>query len=159
VNLAMTPGRKTLGKRAAPQQLGWNGRRPTARIVFVPTGSAAFDFYGADRIGDDLFANSMIALNAETGQRIWHFQAVRHDIWDRDFPSAPVLITVKHDGKDVDAVAQTTKQGFLYLFDRTDGRPLFPSSIANIQQARFQAKLRLPSSRCRPSLFPIRANF
>jgi quinoprotein glucose dehydrogenase len=95
-------------------------------IAFVPTGSAAFDFYGADRIGDDLFANSMIALNAETGQRIWHFQAVRHDIWDRDFPSAPVLLTVKHNGKDVDAVAQTTKQGFVYLFDRTDGRPLFP---------------------------------
>jgi quinoprotein glucose dehydrogenase len=95
-------------------------------IVFVPTGSAAFDFYGADRVGDDLFANSMIALNAETGQRIWHFQAVRHDIWDRDFPSAPVLLTVKHDGKNVDAVAQTTKQGFVYLFDRTNGKPLFP---------------------------------
>jgi quinoprotein glucose dehydrogenase len=95
-------------------------------IVFVPTGSAAFDFYGADRVGDDLFANSLIALNAETGQRIWHFQAVRHDIWDRDFPAAPVLITVKHDGKNVDAVAQTTKQGFVYLFDRTNGKPLFP---------------------------------
>ena len=95
-------------------------------IVFVPTGSAAFDFYGADRIGDDLFANSMIALNAETGERIWHFQAVRHDIWDRDFPSAPVLITVNHDGKDVDAVAQTTKQGFVYLFERTTGTPVFP---------------------------------
>jgi quinoprotein glucose dehydrogenase len=95
-------------------------------IVFVPTGSAAFDFYGADRVGDDLFANSMIALNAETGERLWHFQAVRHDIWDRDFPSAPVLITVKHNGNDVDAVAQTTKQGFVYLFDRTTGEPLFP---------------------------------
>jgi quinoprotein glucose dehydrogenase len=95
-------------------------------IVFVPTGSAAFDFYGADRVGDDLFANSMIALNANTGQRVWHFQAVRHDIWDRDFPSAPVLITVQHNGKDVDAVAQTTKQGFVYLFDRITGEPLLP---------------------------------
>ena len=95
-------------------------------IVFVPTGSAAFDFYGADRIGDDLFANSLIALNAETGERIWHFQGVRHDIWDKDFPSAPVLVTIKHDGKDVDAVAQTTKPGFLYLFERTTGKPLFP---------------------------------
>jgi quinoprotein glucose dehydrogenase len=94
--------------------------------VFVPTGSAAFDFYGADRIGDDLFANTMIALNAETGERIWHFQGVRHDIWDRDFPSAPVLITLKRNGKDVDAVAQTTKQGFVYLFDRAKGEPLFP---------------------------------
>jgi quinoprotein glucose dehydrogenase len=95
-------------------------------IVYVPTGSAAFDFYGADRIGDDLFANCLIALDAETGERIWHFQGVRHDLWDRDFPSPPVLVTVKRDGKDVDAVAQTTKQGFVYLFDRANGKPLFP---------------------------------
>jgi quinoprotein glucose dehydrogenase len=95
-------------------------------IVFVPTGSAAMDFYGADRVGDDLFADCLLALNAETGERIWHFQGVRHDIWDRDFPAAPVLLTVKHDGKDVDAVAQSTKQGFVYLFDRTNGQPLFP---------------------------------
>jgi quinoprotein glucose dehydrogenase len=95
-------------------------------IVFVPTGSPAFDFYGADRVGDDLFANSLVALNAETGERIWHFQGVRHDIWDRDFPSAPLLLTLKHDGKDVDALAQTTKQGFVYLFERATGKPLFP---------------------------------
>lgn len=95
-------------------------------IVFVPTGSAAFDFYGADRVGDDLFADTLIALNAETGERIWHFQGVRHDLWDRDFPSAPVLLTLKREGKDVDAVTQTTKQGFVYLFDRTSGKPLFP---------------------------------
>ncbi len=95
-------------------------------IVYVPTGSAAFDFYGADRIGDDLFANCLLALNAETGERIWHFQGVRHDLWDRDFPSPPVLLTVTRDGKNIDAVAQTTKQGFVYLFDRTNGKPLFP---------------------------------
>jgi quinoprotein glucose dehydrogenase len=95
-------------------------------VVYVPTGSAAMDFYGANRVGDDLFANCMIALNAETGERIWHFQEVKHDIWDRDFPSPPVLLTVKHDGKDVDAVAQTSKQGFVYLFDRQTGKPLFP---------------------------------
>jgi quinoprotein glucose dehydrogenase len=95
-------------------------------IVYVPTGSAAMDFYGANRVGDDLFANCLIALNAETGERIWHFQGVRHDIWDRDFPAPPVLLTVKRDGKDVDAVAQTTKQGFVYLFDRLNGKPLFP---------------------------------
>ena len=95
-------------------------------IVYVPTGSAAFDFYGADRLGDNLFANSLIALNAETGERIWHFQGVKHDIWDRDFPAPPVLINVKRDGKDVAAVAQTTKQGFVYLFNRTNGEPLFP---------------------------------
>jgi quinoprotein glucose dehydrogenase len=95
-------------------------------IVYVPTGSAAFDFYGTDRIGDDLFADSLIALNAETGERIWHFQGVRHDLWDRDFPAPPVLLTVNHDGKKIDAVAQTSKQGFVFLFDRSRGTPLFP---------------------------------
>jgi glucose dehydrogenase len=99
---------------------------PRRGIVYVPTGSAAFDFYGADRIGENLFANCLIALNAATGKRIWHFQGVRHDLWDRDFPSPPALLTVKRDGKNVDAVAQTTKQGFVYLFDRTNGKPLFP---------------------------------
>ena len=100
-------------------------------IVFVPTGSAAFDFYGADRIGDDLFANCLIALNAETGERIWHFQGVKHDLWDRDFPAPPVLVTVQHDGKKMDAVAQTTKQGFVFLFDRASGQPLFPLECRN----------------------------
>ncbi len=95
-------------------------------VVYVPTGSAAFDFYGGDRLGDDLFANCELALNAETGERIWHFQGVHHDIWDRDFPSPPVLVSVKHEGKIIDAVAQTSKQGFVYLFDRANGTPLFP---------------------------------
>jgi quinoprotein glucose dehydrogenase len=95
-------------------------------IAYVPTGSAAFDFYGADRIGEDLFANCLLALNADTGERIWHFQGVRHDIWDRDFPASPALFTLKRGGKNIDAVAQTTKQGFVYLFDRTNGNPLFP---------------------------------
>ncbi len=95
-------------------------------IVYVPTGSAAFDFYGANRIGDNLFADCLLALNAETGERIWHFQGVKHDLWDRDFPSPPALVTVKRGGQNVDAVAQTTKQGFVYLFDRASGKPLFP---------------------------------
>lgn len=95
-------------------------------IVYVPTGSAAFDFYGADRLGDDLFANCLIALNAATGERIWHFQGVHHDLWDRDFPTPPILLTVQRDGKKIDAVEQATKQGFVFLFDRTNGKPLFP---------------------------------
>jgi quinoprotein glucose dehydrogenase len=99
---------------------------PKSGIVYVPTGSAAFDFYGGDRAGDDLFANCLIALNAETGERLWHFQGVRHDLWDRDFPSPPTLVTLARDGKEIDAVAQTTKQGFVYLFDRNSGKPLFP---------------------------------
>ncbi len=95
-------------------------------IVYVPTGSAANDFYGENRVGNDLFADSLIALNAETGKRIWSFQGVRHDIWDRDFPSPPSLITVKRDGKEIPAVAQTTKEGYLYVFNRVNGKPLFP---------------------------------
>jgi len=95
-------------------------------MVYVPTGSAATDFYGADRLGDNLFANSLIALNAETGERVWHFQAVKHDLWDRDFPSPPNLVTVRRDGKRVDAVAQVTKHGWVFLFDRSNGKPLFP---------------------------------
>ncbi len=106
----------------------WAGMALDARrgIVYIPTGSAAFDFYGGDRIGDDLFANCELALNAETGERIWHFQAVRHDLWDRDFPSAPVLVTLNHRGKPVEAVVQTSKQGFLYIFNRLTGEPLTP---------------------------------
>lgn len=99
---------------------------PHRGIVYVPTGSAAFDFYGANRIGNDLFADCLIALDAKTGKRIWHFQGVRHDLWDRDFPAPPALVTVTREGKRIDAVAQTTKQGIIYLFNRETGEPLFP---------------------------------
>lgn len=106
----------------------WAGMALDAKrgIVYVPTGSAAFDFYGGDRVGDDLFANTLLALDADTGKRLWHFQAVRHDLWDRDFPSPPALVTVEHQGEKIDAVAQTTKQGWVYLFNRVDGQPVFP---------------------------------
>ncbi len=113
-------------------------------IVFVPTGSAAFDFYGADRLGDNLFANSLIALNAETGQRLWHFQAVKHDLWDRDFPSPPVLLTVTRNGQPIDAVAQTSKQGFLFLFDRTTGTPLFPLETSAFPPSDMPGELAAP---------------
>jgi quinoprotein glucose dehydrogenase len=99
---------------------------PKRGILYVPTGSASFDFFGGDRIGNDLFADCLLALDAETGKRIWHFQEVRHDLWDRDLPAPPALLTVKRDGRQVDAIAQTTKQGYVYLFDRTKGNPLFP---------------------------------
>ncbi len=95
-------------------------------VLYVPTGSAAADFYGANRRGDNLFANSLLALEAETGKRIWHFQAVRHDLWDRDFPAPPSLVTVTHGGRRIAAVAQTTKHGYIFLFDRANGDPLFP---------------------------------
>jgi quinoprotein glucose dehydrogenase len=95
-------------------------------IVYVPTGSAVFDFYGGDRIGNDLFADSLLALDAETGKRIWHFQGVHHDIWDRDFPTAPALVTLTRNGKPIDAVAQPSKSGYLFILDRVTGKPLFP---------------------------------
>ena len=95
-------------------------------IVFAPTGSAVDDMYGADRRGDDLYADTLLALDAATGRLIWHFQGVHHDIWDRDFPSPPVLVTVRRGGKRIDAVAQTTKQGFVFVFERATGKPLFP---------------------------------
>ncbi len=106
----------------------WAGMALDAKrgIVYAPTGSAVNDFYGSDRIGDDLYADTLLALDANTGKLIWYFQGVHHDIWDRDFPSPPSLVTVRSNGRQVDAVAQTTKQGFLYLFARETGKPLFP---------------------------------
>jgi quinoprotein glucose dehydrogenase len=95
-------------------------------LVFAPTGSAAFDFYGANRHGDNLFANTLLCLDANTGKRVWHFQAVRHDVWDRDFPAAPALVTLRRAGRNVDAVAQITKSGHVFVFERATGKPLFP---------------------------------
>jgi quinoprotein glucose dehydrogenase len=94
-------------------------------IVYVPTGSASFDFYGADRHGANLYANCLLALNASTGKRIWHFQVVHHDIWDRDLPAPPNLLTLEMNGKKTEAVAQITKHGYVFLFDRLTGKPVF----------------------------------
>jgi len=95
-------------------------------IAFVPTGTGKWDYYGGDRIGQNLFANSTIALDARTGKRLWHFQTVHHDLWDYDLPAGPKLLTVKHDGKNVDVVIQATKQGFLFVLDRLTGKPIWP---------------------------------
>jgi glucose dehydrogenase len=95
-------------------------------IAYIPFGTARYDFYGADRHGQNLFGNSLVALDARTGKRLWHFQFVHHDLWDYDLPTAPKLLTVKHDGKNVDAIAQPTKQGFLFVFNRVTGEPLWP---------------------------------
>ena len=131
----------------------WTGMSldPKRGIVYVPTGSAAMDFYGGDRLGDNLFADCLLALNAETGERIWHFQEVRHDIWDRDLPSPPVLLTVKRNGKPVDAIAQTTKQGVVYLFDRTKGTPLFP-----VEYRKFPASTVPGESAATEQPFPVK---
>jgi quinoprotein glucose dehydrogenase len=107
----------------------WSGVTVDQRrgMVFFATGSASFDFYGANRLGDNLFANSIVALDANTGAHVWHHQGIRHDVWDRDFPAAPTLVTVTRDGKRVDAVAQITKTGHVWVLDRESGAELFPS--------------------------------
>ncbi|MBT8302869.1 MAG: pyrroloquinoline quinone-dependent dehydrogenase [Bacteroidia bacterium] len=94
-------------------------------ILYVPLGSAAPDFYGGERKGQNLFANSLVALDANTGERIWHFQMTHHDIWDRDLPAPPNLIWVQRNGQRIDAVAQVTKQGYVFVFDRETGEPIF----------------------------------
>ena len=95
-------------------------------IAYFPTGSPTYDMYGADRLGANLFGNCLIALDARTGKRLWHYQMVHHDLWDYDPASAPQLITVRHKGRTIDAVAQATKHGFLFVFDRITGEPLWP---------------------------------
>ncbi|MBM1105784.1 PQQ-binding-like beta-propeller repeat protein [Aurantibacter crassamenti] len=110
-------------------------------IVYVPTGSASFDFWGGNRLGDNLFANCILALDASTGKRIWHFQTVHHDVIDRDVPAPPALITIEHDGKKIDAVAQHTKSGFIFLLDRVTGEPLFPVEERKVQPSDLKGEL------------------
>jgi quinoprotein glucose dehydrogenase len=114
-------------------------------LIFAPTGSAVSDFYGYDRIGDDLYANTLLALDADTGKLKWHFQGVHHDVLDRDFPSPPVLLSVRHDGKDVEAVAQATKQGYLFVLDRLTGNPLFAVSEMAVAQSDVPGEKTSPS--------------
>lgn len=119
---------ETLPEGAAGGANAWAGMSLDAErgYVYVPTGSASYDFYGGNRPGDNLYANCVLALDARTGEKIWHYQTVHHDLWDRDLPATPVLLTVDHGGEAVDAVAQVTKGGYLFLLDRDTGEPLFP---------------------------------
>lgn len=99
---------------------------PDQGMVFLPIGSPAYDFYGADRPGANLFGNALVALNAATGERLWHFQMVHHDIWDFDLPAQPVLVELEREGRRIPAVVQVTKMGFVFVLDRLTGEPLFP---------------------------------
>ncbi len=94
-------------------------------IVYAPLGSPSYDYYGGDRSGKNLFGNSLVALDASTGEKLWHFQSVHHDLWDYDLPAPPTLLQVQRDGKVLDAVALSTKTGFMFVFDRVTGEPLF----------------------------------
>ena len=130
----------------------WSGVTLDAKrgMVFAATGSASYDFYGANRLGDNLYANSLIALDAKTGQRLWHYQVLKHDLWDRDLPAAPILVTVQRDGKPVEALAQITKTGHTFLFDRVTGTPLFPIEERPMPQQT------LPGDRVSPTQsFPV----
>jgi glucose dehydrogenase len=125
------PGYETWPKDAWTYAGGanaWSGVSLDERrgLVYAATGSASYDFYGGNRLGDNLFANSILCLRAETGECVWHFQAVKHDVWDRDFPAPPALITIEKDGRRIDVVAQTAKNGRLYVLDRETGAPVFP---------------------------------
>ncbi len=119
--------------------------------VFVPTGSTAFDFYGADRPGNDLFSDSLICLDAATGKRKWHFQAVRHDVWDLDFPCPPTLVRCRFHGKIVDAVAQAGKNGYLYVLNRDTGQSLFPMEERPVPASNVDGELL-----AKTQLFPLK---
>jgi quinoprotein glucose dehydrogenase len=126
------PGFETWPDSTAWKRLGaannWSGMALDEKrgIVYVPTGSIGGDFYGGNRKGTDLYANCLLALDAATGKLIWHYQVVHHDMWDRDLPANPNLITIQKDGKTIDAIAQITKHGFIFMFDRSTGAPIFP---------------------------------
>jgi quinoprotein glucose dehydrogenase len=125
-------GYETWNDKEAYKHIGganvWSGFSLDAErgILFAGTGSASFDFYGGKRTGANLFANSVLALDAATGKRIWHFQTVHHDLWDRDLPAPPVLVNLNKEGKKIPAVAQITKSGHVFLFERTTGKPVYP---------------------------------
>ena len=95
-------------------------------LVFLPVSTAGPDLYGGDRPGANLFSDALVALDVKSGKRVWHFQTVHHDLWDYDLAAPPVLVTVDHGGKKIDAVVQATKTGFIFLLNRETGEPLFP---------------------------------
>jgi len=125
----------------------WSGLSIDSKrgIVFAGTGSPAFDFHGGERIGQNLFGNCVLALDAATGKLIWYYQLTHHDIWDYDLPAPPNLVTVKMDGRSVDAVAQITKQGYVFVFDRETGKPLLPIEEVPVPKSEFPAEQNWPT--------------
>jgi quinoprotein glucose dehydrogenase len=114
-------------------------------LVFLPTGSAAFDFWGGNRQGANLFANCVLVLRAATGERVWHYQVVHHDLWDRDLPAAPVLVRLKRAGRPIDAVAQVTKSGHVFVFVRETGEPVFPIEERSVPPSDLQDEAAWPT--------------
>ena len=127
VSSGTTRGRRTPTSTPAAPTRGARSRSTPARgIAYFPTGSPTYDFYGADRHGANLFGTALVALDARTGKRLWHFQIVHHDLWDYDNCAAPKLTTIRRNGRTIDVVAQAGKTGFLYVFDRVTGEPIWP---------------------------------
>ena len=114
-------------------------------VVYVPTGSASFDFYGSDRAGENLFANCILALDARTGERKWHYQTVHHDLWDRDLPAPPNLVTVNIDGQEIDALAQITKSSHIFLLDRDTGEPIHEVKEISVQASTLEGEAAWPT--------------
>lgn len=114
-------------------------------IAYFPLGSPTYDFYGADRKGANLFSDCLLALDARTGKYLWHYQLIHHDLWDYDATTAPQLVTVRHDGRKVDAIAEASKQGFLYVFDRVTGKPLWPIVEQRVPQSRVPGEASWPT--------------
>ncbi len=128
-------------------------------IAFIPFGTGRFDFYGGTRKGANLFANSLVALDARTGKRLWHHQLVHHDLWDFDLPQAPKLLTLKRNGRNVDVVAQATKQGFIFVFDRVTGAPFFPIEERPVPQSDVPGEFSWPTQPypTRPASFAVQS--
>ena len=131
-------------------------------LVFLPVSSASPDFYGGDRAGDNLYSNSLVALRASTGERVWHFQIQHHDIWDYDLPAPPVLVQVRRDGELIDAVVQLTKTGLVFVFDRDTGVPIFPVEERPVPQSDVPGEVTSPTqpfpTRPPPLLSPALGN-
>lgn len=118
---------------------------PERGIVYIPLGSPTYDFYGGDRPGKNVFGNSLLALDATTGEYVWHYQTVHHDLWDYDLPAPPNLLTVEHDGEEIPAVAQVTKTGFTFVFNRETGEPLFDIEERSVPQSNFESEQAWPT--------------
>jgi quinoprotein glucose dehydrogenase len=137
---AGTPGADTWTRSGAARAGGANAwsvivADVARKLVYVPTSSPSHDYYGGERVGDNLYANAVVALNAESGERVWHFQTVHHDLWDYDVASPPLLFEWRKDGRTVPAIAIASKSGLLYILDRTSGRPLIPIDERPVPQS------------------------
>ena len=133
----------------------WSGLSldETRGVVYVPTGSASFDYYGGDRVGSNLFANCIVALDAMTGERKWHYQTVHHDIWDKDLPAPPNLMTLNIDGEAIDVIAQISKSGFLFVLDRDTGEPIYPIEEVEVPPSNLEGEEAWPTQPI-PTVYP-----